>query len=80
MSDGFFKKFTKDVEKAIKENFSDGAILEVRHVKRVMGISPKNRSKTAFVSRALDKLSMNGLLEYLGRATTKRYKITKDTN
>ncbi|MFX0099841.1 MAG: hypothetical protein ACFFCS_09670 [Candidatus Hodarchaeota archaeon] len=80
MSDGFFNKFMKDVEKAIKENFNDGAILEVRHVKRAMGISSKNRSKTAFISRALDKLSRNGLLKYLGRATTKRYKINKDGN
>ena len=80
MSDGFFDNFIKDVEKAIKDNFNDGAILEVRHVKRVMGISSKNRSKTAFISRALDKLSMDGLLEFLGRSTTKKYKINKDTN
>jgi len=80
LSDGFFDNFIKDVEKAIKDNFNDGAILEVRHVKRVMGISSKNRSKTAFISRALDKLSMDGLLEFLGRSTTKKYKINKDTN
>jgi hypothetical protein len=80
LSDGFFNKFMKDVEKAIKDHFNDGAILEVRHVKRAMGISSKNRSKTAFISRALDKLSMDGLLEFLGRTTTKKYKINKDSN
>nr|MDO8112501.1 hypothetical protein [Candidatus Sigynarchaeota archaeon] len=74
VDDGFFTIFVKDVEKVINEHFNDGSIIEVKHVRRVMGIPSKNRSKTAFVARALDTLSENGFLEYLDQKTTKRYK------
>ncbi len=72
--DGFFSAFMKNVEKVIKDHFPDGAIIDVKYVRRLMGIPSKNRSKTAFVARALDKLSNNGLIEYLDQKTTKRYK------
>jgi hypothetical protein len=72
--DGFFSTFVKDVEKVIKDHFSDGAIIDVKYMRRLMGIPSKNRSKTAFVARALDKLSNNGLIEYFDQKTTKRYK------
>nr|MDO8084206.1 hypothetical protein [Candidatus Sigynarchaeum springense] len=71
---GFFSAFVRDVEKVIKDHFPDGAIIDVKYVRRLMGIPSKNRSKTAFVARALDKLSNNGLLEYFDQKTTKRYK------
>ena len=72
--DGFFSAFVKDVEKVIKDHFADGAIIDVKYVRRLMGIPSKNRSKTAFVARALDKLSNNGLIEYFDQKTTKRYR------
>ncbi len=72
--DGFFTIFVKDVEKVINEHFNDSTIIEVKHVRRVMGIPSKNRSKTAFVARALNKLSEDGVLEYIDQKTTKRYK------
>ncbi|NMC07702.1 MAG: hypothetical protein GYA24_20985 [Candidatus Lokiarchaeota archaeon] len=72
--DGFFSIFVKDVEKVINDHFSEGAIIDVRYVRRLMGIPSKNRSKTAFVARALKKLSNDGLLSYFDQKTAKRYK------
>jgi hypothetical protein len=74
IDDGFFTTLVKDVEKVINDHFSDGAIIDVKYVRRLMGIPSKNRSKTAFVARALDKLSIDGTIEYFDQKTTKRYK------
>ncbi|MEX2682522.1 MAG: hypothetical protein Q6373_013060 [Candidatus Sigynarchaeota archaeon] len=74
VDDGFFSAFVKYVEKVIKDHFPDGAIIEAKYVRRLMGIPSNNRSKTAFVARALENLSRNGLLEYFDHKTTKRYK------
>jgi hypothetical protein len=74
VDDGFFSTFVRDVEKVIKDHLSDGAIIDVKYVRRLMGIPSKNRSKTAFVARALDKLSSDGVITYFDQKTTKRYK------
>jgi hypothetical protein len=71
---GFFSTFVKDVEKVINNHFTEGAIIDVKYIRRLMGIPSKNRSKTAFVARALDKLSTEGVIEHFDQKTTKRYK------
>ena len=74
MTEGFFPLFVEDVEKVIDEHFTQGSTIDVKHIRKIMGISSKNRSKTAFLSRALENLSKKGRLKYIGRKTTKRYK------
>ena len=76
MGEGFFNLFLEKVVDAINENIQDESIIEVKHVRKIMDISPKNRSKTAFISRALQKLSDDGHLEYLGKGSAKKYKKT----
>ena len=76
MGEGFFELFLEKVVKAINDNVQDETIIEVKHVRRIMDISSKNRSKTAFVSRALQKLSDDGHLEYMGKGTARKYKKT----
>ncbi len=75
--DSFFTKFMQDVEHVIDDHFPEGTILEVRHVRRLMNIPSKNRSKTAFISRALDCLADRGSLECVDKKVTKRYKKIK---
>ncbi|MBD3187412.1 hypothetical protein GF325_11325 [Candidatus Bathyarchaeota archaeon] len=74
MADGFFKSITLEIARVINKHFSDGAIIEVKHIRKVMGISSRNRSKIIFISRALQTLSDKGSLEYVGRNSPKKYK------
>ena len=75
--DGFFTGFVSDVEKIIKDHFSEGSIIDVKNVRHLMEIPAKNRSKTAFIAKALDNLSKRGVLTYIDQKPTKRYKKTR---
>ena len=75
MSDeGFFSAFIHDVEKIINDHFSEGSIIDVKNVRHLMNIPAKNRSKTAFVAKALDNLSKRGLIRCYDLKPTKKYK------
>ena len=81
MSDaGFFNEFIHDVEKIINDHFSEGSIIDVKNVRHLMNIPAKNRSKTAFVAKALDNLSKRGLLQCFDQKPTKRYKKLNCSN
>ncbi|MHA1791358.1 MAG: hypothetical protein ACTSVI_01855 [Promethearchaeota archaeon] len=74
MGGGFFNKLVKDVEDVINERVNTGSIIDVRSIRRMMGIESTNHSKTVFISKALDKLTEDGILEIFERKTVKRYK------
>lgn len=62
--------------RAINEKFNAGAILETKHVRKALEIPSSDRSKTIFISRGLQKLNDLGFLEFIGRNSPKRYKIS----
>jgi hypothetical protein len=83
MSDeGFFTGLVNDVERLIKEHFSESSIIDVRNVRHLMEIPSRNRSKTAFLAKALDNLSKRGILtkELVGSSKIKRYKKVTRSN
>lgn len=75
-NDSFFAGFVNDVEKVINEHFSEGSIIDVKNIRHLMEIPARNRSKTAFVAKALDNLSKRGVITYVDQKPTKRYKKT----
>ncbi|HME52092.1 MAG TPA: hypothetical protein VKM55_07730 [Candidatus Lokiarchaeia archaeon] len=70
----YFTGFVNDVEKIINDHFSEGSIIDVKNIRHLMEIPAKNRSKTAFIAKALDNLSKRGVLTYIDQKPTKRYK------
>ncbi|MHA1683066.1 MAG: hypothetical protein ACTSUE_19160 [Promethearchaeota archaeon] len=74
MVEGYFQKFLIETSEIINKHFKDASILEVKHIRKAMDISSKNRSKIIFISRALQKLSNLGYLEYVGRNSPKKFK------
>nr|MDO8114709.1 hypothetical protein [Candidatus Sigynarchaeota archaeon] len=77
MAEGFFETFLLQIARTINEKFNAGAILEVKHLRKVLEIPSSNRSKVIFLSRALQKLNDLGFLEYIGRNSPKKFKISK---
>ncbi|MBN2154117.1 MAG: hypothetical protein JW839_21860 [Candidatus Lokiarchaeota archaeon] len=61
--------------RAINEKFNAGAVLEVKHLRKVMDIPSSERSKVIFLSRGLQKLHELGFLGYIGRNSPKKYKV-----
>ena len=78
--ENFFTGFVNDVEKIINDHFSEGSIIDVKNVRHVMEIPAKNRSKTAFIAKALDNLSRRGVLTYIDQKPIKRYKKARRSN
>ncbi len=77
MAEGFFETFLLQIARVIGEKFSTGAILECKHLRKILEIPSSNRSKIIFLSRALQKLSDFGYLEYIGRNSPKKFKLSK---
>lgn len=80
MRDCFFDEFVAKVARVVEE-LPDDAFIEVKKVRRAMGVPSKNKSKTAFISRALMQLCDDGCLEYQGKiggAGTRKYKKRND--
>ncbi|MHA1371278.1 MAG: hypothetical protein ACTSWN_10610 [Promethearchaeota archaeon] len=71
---GYFNSFLKEIAKTINDKFPEDAIIEVKNIRRVLGIPSGNRSKTAFISRALRKLCEYGCIDYDGKSGTHKYK------
>lgn len=76
MVQGFFETFLLQIAQSINEKFNLGAILEVKHLRKVMEIKSSDRSKIIFLARALQKLNDFGFLEYMGRNSPKKFKVT----
>lgn len=74
VDDGFFSKFVADVEHVIASKVPEGSVIDTRTVKRHLDIPARDRSKTAFVTRALDALACKGVICMFDHGTTKRYK------
>ncbi|MHA1849452.1 MAG: hypothetical protein ACTSYS_03890 [Promethearchaeota archaeon] len=77
MQQGYFKQLVIDVAKIINENFTLNSVIEVKHLRKAMNISSKNRSKILFLSKALQRLSDLGHLEYLGKNSPKKFRKLK---
>jgi hypothetical protein len=76
MVQGFFETFLLQIAQSINEKFSMGAILEVKHLRKAMEIKSSDRSKIIFLARALQKLNDLGFLEFVGRNSPKKFKVT----
>lgn len=75
---GFTLDFFNKVKEIIKNNFKPGYIIEVKHLRKIMDIEGKDRSKIIFLSRVLKELESKGfLVKYREKEVSrvKQYKV-----
>lgn len=73
MGMGFKMEFTEKVYEIIKK-LSPSTIFEVKHVRKMMGIEPNNRSQIIFISIALKQLETQGKLEHIDLSRNLKYR------
>jgi len=74
MNGSFFGEFVEKVILIINTKIGMNAIFEVKHLRKILNISSKDRSKTIFLANALDLLSRKGLILFISKNSPKRYK------
>lgn len=74
---GFTLDLFNKVKDIIKNNFKSGSIIEVKHLRKIMQISSKNRSSIIFLSRVLKELEIHGILLNYRETEVKRIKKYK---
>lgn len=74
MKAGFFPSFVAEVSDVIDTKFGDEAMIDVKAIRKAMGIGSKDRSKVMFVAKALQHLRVAGALEPVPSTGAKRYR------
>jgi hypothetical protein len=59
---GFFAAVLHKVAGVINERYKDGQMVDVKTIRKVLGIPPSDRSAIIFLSRALKALEHDGFL------------------
>lgn len=72
---GYYAELTRDIRKTIAKNFTKGAVIEVKHVRKIAHIDNRDRSKIIFLSRVLHDLEQSGMLSLIPNTQPKQYVI-----
>lgn len=76
---GYYLKILEDTADAVNRcKERNIQLVDVRRVRKCNAVSSRDRSQIVFISRALEELSKEGFLKYVGRASPKKYKILKE--
>lgn len=78
----FALKHVEEVANAInlliERNKNGNIFIRTRQIRKICNIDSKNRSKTNFFWRSLEKLEHEGILELNGNSRPKTYKVSLD--
>ena len=72
----YYKKIFEDTVKAVQKCYDRNIYeINVKRIRTCNSIPSSNRSKINFISRALEDLTNEGTLTFIGRNSPKKYKI-----